>query len=283
MARVDTISLRTRLESRWGDGGRAFNPDVLPLVFGHRGGAAIALENTLPAFESARIDRVEAVELDVQMSCDGELLVFHDRDLQRLGGVDTELTSITATEAGSIRLYDGSRGFSANGIPRLSEVIETLPSSVYIDIEIKSYPSSPITIPEVVAAAIARYGIAERVLVSSFDPRQIRRFRAAKTEYASLLSGVLDAAIYSRSRDVPWILRRGLGRLIGGGTIRKPAFNDLRKNGRVPRLTIPWTVNSPEIARRLGTQGVAGIISDNPTTVRDSLSSTPNQRDGRNE
>lgn len=270
---MNAISLRERLQSRWRDGGRTLRPEIPPLVFGHRGCAALALENTIPAFERVRTDRVEAVELDVQLSSDGEILVFHDRDLRRLAGGDIELTTIHAAEARSVRLRDTDRGFSAHGIPRLYDVVETLPSSTYIDIEIKSYPNTPITIPDAVAAAIHHLGIADRVFVSSFDPRQIRRFRAVKSEFPPSLSNVLDGAIYSRSRDVPWILRRGLGRLIGGGTIRKPSFRDLPHNTSLPRLTIPWTVNSEEVARRLAAQGVAGIISDDPTTIRGALTS----------
>ena len=210
-------------------------------------------------------------KLDVQLSCDGEILVFHDRDLRRLAGCDSELTTIGAAEALRIPLHDVDRGFSADGIPKLYDVVETLSPSTYIDIELKSYPNTPVTVPDAVAVAIDRLGIADRVLVSSFDPRQIRRFRAVASKFAPSLSGVLDGAIYARSNDIPWILRRSFGYFIDRCAIRKPALPCLPRHGCGPGLTIPWTVNSEEIARRLAGHGVAGIISDDPTAIRDAL------------
>lgn len=252
---------------------RSGRTDKTPLVFGHRGCAAVALENTLDAFRRARSDGVEAIELDIQLGRDGEVLVFHDQTLQRLGSIDRSLREFSAGDLREIPLTDERRGVSARGVPLLSEVIETVGNAVYIDIEIKSYPNTDFSIVDALVELIKSHEIAPRILVSSFDPRLIRRFRLAQRRDGSIPIDVPCAAIYSRSPEVPRILRRGFGRYIGGGSIRKPDWHDLplSAEGRPHRLlppdTIPWTVNDCAVARQLRDSGVAGIISDNPTDI----------------
>jgi glycerophosphoryl diester phosphodiesterase len=57
-----------------------------PLLYGHRGASALSLENTLGAFARARTDGADGIELDVRLTADGELAVFHDEDLVRIAG-----------------------------------------------------------------------------------------------------------------------------------------------------------------------------------------------------
>ncbi|MDA3951449.1 MAG: glycerophosphodiester phosphodiesterase, partial [Spirochaeta sp.] len=195
-----------------------------PLVFGHRGCAAVALENTIPAFSRARTDGVPAVELDIQLSADHRIVVFHDRDLQRLGGSPEQIATSSSADLATADLADARRGLAARGVPLLSDVIETLGSDMYIDIEIKTYAEISELIAESLATCIQQHDIADRVIVSSFDPRRVRRFHQVAAQYGGKLAAIPGAAIYARSPDVPWILRRGAGRFLGGGRLRKPSW-----------------------------------------------------------
>ncbi len=257
-----------------------------PLVFGHRGGAAVALENTLAAFGRARTDNVPAVEVDVQLSSDDRIVVFHDRDLKRLAGVPDKIAALPFRDLSTITLTGPPLGrdgtidndndhFTEVGIPLLSEVIETLPSTTYIDIEIKPYNETPAWIVTALAELIHHYGIADRVMVSSFDPRRIWRFRAAAAKTLPRGVRVACANIYARHSELPCFLRGGAGRFIGGGRIGKPSAPDITGAHPLPQLTVPWTVNDCSEAVMLRNLGAAGIIGDNPVALMKALMNRP--------
>jgi glycerophosphoryl diester phosphodiesterase len=248
----------------------------------------VALENTLSAFEKARSEGVPAVELDIQLSSDEKLLVFHDGDLQRLAGRPDRTASLPGHELSSIELSGPPRGlaggdgvmeeaqreddfFTDVGIPLLAHVVETLSPEMYIDIEIKSYDDTPATTGVRLTEFIRHHNLAHRVMVSSFDPRRIWAFRRAAASLLPRSDRVLCAAIYAREPAVPWYLRRGQGRFVGGGSVRKPSWKDLQKRDRLPDLTVPWTVNDETVARSLRDRGAAGIIGDNPAALMKAL------------
>ncbi|MFW5643564.1 MAG: glycerophosphodiester phosphodiesterase [Alkalispirochaeta sp.] len=253
-----------------------------PIVFGHRGCAAVALENTLDAFARARADGVPGVELDVQLARDGTIVVHHDRDLRRLGGQEVPIAEVSAQELAALPLSDGKRGLSATGVPTLEAVIETLGPEIYVDIEIKSYADIPVSIADALVALLLRLGIANRVFISSFDPRRIRDFHRAWHREVLPAGGTEPpcAAIYADVEEVPWMLRRGAGMILGGCSIRKPSWRDIvstdgEESHGVSRplrgTVIPWTVNDGAVARTLRNAGVAGLIGDDPVMLREAL------------
>jgi len=191
------------------------------------------------------------------------------------------IVDTTARELAEIPLSDPKRGLSATGVPTLESVLETLGTEVFVDIEIKSYPDTPVAIAEKLVTLIDRLGIANRVFVSSFDPRRIREFHRAWRRAALQTGGDEPpcAAIYADIDEVPWMLRRGAGAVLGGCTIRKPSWRDIvaadgdgQAAGRPIRGTvIPWTVNDVPVARALRDVGVAGVIGDDPAMLREAL------------
>jgi glycerophosphoryl diester phosphodiesterase len=252
-----------------------------PLVFGHRGCAAVALENTLDAFARARADGIPGVELDIQLSRDEAIVVHHDRDLRRLGGHEGLIAELPAQELAEIPLSDGKRKLSATGVPTLEAVFETLGPEIFVDIEIKSYPDTPVAIAEKLVALIRRLDIASRVFVSSFDPRRIRDFHRAwrREELPAAGNEPPCAAIYADVDEVPWMLRRGAGAVLGGCSIRKPSWRDVvTADGKtyeaekpVRGTVVPWTVNDAVVARALRDAGVAGLIGDDPVMLSQAI------------
>ncbi|MFO0260632.1 MAG: glycerophosphodiester phosphodiesterase, partial [Planctomycetota bacterium] len=77
------------------------------LVFAHRGAAGLRPENSLAAFELACVDRADFVELDVQESADGEVIVFHDSDYMKIAGINLKAWNATQPELAEIDI--GSR------------------------------------------------------------------------------------------------------------------------------------------------------------------------------
>src|SRR5262245_60931962 len=89
-----------------------------PLVIAHRGDTQAALENTMPAFESALRLSVDGIEMDLQLSRDGRVVIFHDDDLLRLAGRPGSIEDFTLAELEQIPLANGGR------IPTLDSLLD---------------------------------------------------------------------------------------------------------------------------------------------------------------
>lgn len=252
---------------------------VIPQILGHRGCAATELENSHAAFaRAAGIAGIAGVELDVQLGADGSILVFHDRDLQRLAGDQRPVAGLRDADRRQIELCvtrPNGTGFVASGIPSLDEVRELLPRDQLIDIELKSYRDSNPGLPRAIAEWIQHHGGPQnnRLMVSSFDPFLLRRFRR---EVRRLGISVPTAAIYSEHPEVPWLLRRGLGTRITGSEYAKPDWRSVQRmvaerGSPAGRQTLPaprplwvWTVNERAVLREMTAAGVDAVIGDDP-------------------
>ncbi|MEV9639332.1 glycerophosphodiester phosphodiesterase family protein [Mammaliicoccus sciuri] len=93
-------------------------------VFAHRGASGSHFENTMSAFQAAAKKGADGIELDVQQTKDGQLVVIHDDNLLRLAGIDQQVDNLTAEELGQIRIgKGGSRFLFGHPIPILFDVI----------------------------------------------------------------------------------------------------------------------------------------------------------------
>lgn len=110
-------------------------PDATPFVgkeFAHRGVHTQTVpENSLRAFQGA-VDRGLGIELDIQLSADGQVVVVHDFDLKRVAGIDKKVKELSAEELSKISLCGQS-----DGIPTLRQVLDTVNGSVPLIVEIK--------------------------------------------------------------------------------------------------------------------------------------------------
>jgi len=127
------------------------------LIFAHRGANSIAPENTLKAFEKAIELKAEYIELDVQESKDGIIVVSHDEDLNRITGTDSLIKDLTFEELRALNFGEGEK------IPTLQEVIELIKGKINLNCEIKVK-----NISKNVINLFAKYQITDTVIVSSF-------------------------------------------------------------------------------------------------------------------
>ena len=149
------------------------------LVFGHRGANAYAPMNTLPSFELAVKQGADGVELDVQLSKDGQLIVLHDFTVDHSTdgqgyARDMTLAQLRELDAG-IKFSEEFRGTQ---IPTLDEVFEAIGDKLYVNVEIKSETEGTDGVEQKTVDCIAQYSMEARVIVSSFNPLALRRFRA---------------------------------------------------------------------------------------------------------
>jgi len=251
-----------------------WNPDPLDhlyaradgvLVLGHRGAPEAAPENTIPSFLAALELGADGVELDIVKTADGELVVIHDFEVDRVtdgtGDVrEMTLEEVKALDAGSWF----SEEFGGTRIPTLAEVFDALPSDVPVNIEIKSVSLGTDGIEKVLAAFVAERALHDRIVVSSFNPISLWRVKRADPD-------IPTALLYAP--ELPTFLADGWGIPIVLPDALHPEKSMVdaayvqEAHSRGQRVNV-WTVNdSAEMARLIGL-GVDGIITDRPDLVR---------------
>jgi hypothetical protein len=125
------------------------------VIIAHRGASAVETENTVPAFARARSDGADGVELDVMTCGTGEVVVFHDDDLARLGHRPERIADTPFGVLRQVRLASGA------AIPTLDEVFEACGPDMLVNVELKIPAGGAATIAPLVdgvAAIVARAG-----------------------------------------------------------------------------------------------------------------------------
>ena len=133
-------------------------------LFGHRGAPSLAPENTKESFVKAFEAGIKGVELDVQLSKDKELIVFHDLDMENITGSPKLIEDMDYSE---IRTLSHANNFH---IPLLKEILDICPREKYINIEIKSRHYLNKFLVKKIVEIIKLYKIQKSVIVSSFNP-----------------------------------------------------------------------------------------------------------------
>jgi glycerophosphoryl diester phosphodiesterase len=232
----------------------------LPLVLGHRGASARAPENSVEAFERARADGADGVELDVLQCATGEVVVFHDDDLARLGGRPERIAALSFSELRSIRLASGA------AIPTLDEALEACGPSLLVNVELKiSGPLAPLV--AAVAGIVERAGVTGRVLVSSFSPWAVRLWmRRAPGVPAGLLFERAAPLPFRQAWAAPLLAPFALHPEV---TLCTPA-RVARWHARGYMVNV-WTVDDPAALRACRDMGVDAVISNDPAAARAAL------------
>lgn len=229
----------------------------MTLILGHRGASARALENTMRAFDAAREDGADGVELDVRLTRDGELAVFHDDDLVRLGGRPGCVEDMDWREAAAVELRGGER------MPRLADVMEAM-AGLVVNVEIKPprWRRAPAVV-RAVAACVARARAADRVIVSSFDVAVVGLVRAMTPLSAGLLFHEKQRRPLRRAWLAPVLRVHAVHpqkTLVDAESMR-----GWRRAGYAVNV---WTVDDAAEVRRLCALGVDSIISNDPAAAR---------------
>ncbi|MEK7806824.1 MAG: glycerophosphodiester phosphodiesterase family protein [Chloroflexota bacterium] len=143
----------------------------LPLIIAHRGDQSTAPENTLAAFRRALSAGADGVELDVRLTLDGQLVVFHDRRLDRTSNGSGLVSEHTLAEVKSLDVgaWFGPK-FRREIAPTLDEVFETLPRGFLVNVEMKVVINGIKLIARRVAETIIRHQRLSSTLVASFNP-----------------------------------------------------------------------------------------------------------------
>jgi glycerophosphoryl diester phosphodiesterase len=248
-----------------------------PWLVAHRGGSALAPENTLAAFDRAAALGADAIETDVRLSADGVVMVFHDEDTARLTGepgtVETRRSEeIAALDAAFSFTEDAGVTFPLRGagvrVPTFAEALRRYPRMRF-NVDAKSdEPALADALAQVIRDARAE----ERVCVGSFFDAQAERLGA-------LLPGVCRFLPQEAGT------RHVLAAKAGAAPVGLPAGYDLAdlpaRMGDMTvvdapvvehfhRLGIPvhvWTVDEEDEMRALLALGVDGLVTDRPDVL----------------
>lgn len=237
-------------------------------ILGHRGASASAPENTLTAFREAVAQGADGVELDVQLSSDGEVVVCHDDTLERLAG---ESWPVVHTPYRKLKTADvGTRlGFAPDTIPTLDEVLAALPRELLINVELKCGSFNDHGLTRRTVEVLRAHRAEERVIVSSFNAMVLWRLAEMAPE---LRCGYLidpDRGFVLHGRLLaPMVSTYSIHPHHSQCTPRRVAA--WRAAGY--RLAV-WTVDDAEVARRMRDLGVDYLITNRPALLRAELGS----------
>lgn len=228
-------------------------------VWAHRGASGYAPENTLPAFAKAIEMQADGIELDVQMTKDGELVVIHDETLERVSGVKGWIKDVTYEELRNLNVNLRFPEYGQVTIPTLREVYEIiLPTQMVINVELKNgvifYPE----LEEKVFALTKEMGMWDRVLFSSFNHYSVVKMKemdpTAKVGFL-YADGIIDMPKYAVKYHVEAL---------------HPALYNLQFPGMVQECKEmgiqihSWTVNEVEHMHMLCQFQVDAIITNYP-------------------
>ncbi len=233
-----------------------------PLVIAHRGLSSRAPENTIAAIAAALDVGVPMVEVDVHLTADNQVVVIHDRTLQRTstgnGAIRSyELAELEDVDAGS--WFDAA--FASERIPTLSQVLALLGPDAKLNIEIKSYRFHRIH-PDLLVAPILQCvdeaGALARVLFTSFDAQVLEAVRRHKPA-ASV--GFLPSWFTTLLRDPLQVVRTlGASAFICSRQEFRRAY--LEHAHSLGTAVFVYTVNDEAEGQRLSDAGVDGLITD---------------------
>ena len=228
-----------------------------PRFIAHRGASAEAPENTLAAFRRALALGADGIELDVQVTRDGEAVVFHDATLARLTGRRGRLARLSLRELREVRVQ-------GEPIPTLTEVLALARRRAVVQIEIKRGVA---VAPVVRALRQARIGTG--VVLASFDAAIVADSRRLAPRIPRML--ITKGGGGGRAETlVPVLAALGaVGVSIDHRAIRSPAF--VTALHRCGLCVWCWTVNDARVMLRLASWGVDAILSDNPALLRSTL------------
>ncbi len=246
-----------------------------PLNFAHRGASHQAPENTLAAFLLASELGADGIELDVQLSRDGEIVVIHDFVLDTTtdgAGPVRERTLAELKELDAGHRFDSA--YAGQEIPTLQEVIDAVGHRLLLNIELKTASWRDDGLTRAVVQAIEDNHLLDRTIVSSFNPLALRRVSKLNP---SIPIGLLYAPDLPLPLRHPWVRH-----LLELDAIHP--HHSLVDEGYVPwareqgYCVHTWTVDDPGGMRRMVRLGVDMVITNRPDLFRQVLQAGPGER-----
>jgi glycerophosphoryl diester phosphodiesterase len=229
------------------------------LVWAHRGASGYAPENTLEAFQKAIDLKADGIELDVQMTKDGQLVIIHDENVNRVSDAKGLVKDYTYEEIKKLNVNKEFPEYGTVKIPTLEEVYRLMKDTeLVINVEIKNGIVFYENIEEKVIDLTKKMGMQERIVYSSFNHYSVMKLKkldpSVKTGFL-YEDGYLDMPEYASKHGVEAL---------------HPAVYNLQypnfiKDCKERNIEVrPWTVNEIEDMKMLCENKVNAMITNYP-------------------
>ena len=245
-------------------------------VIGHRGTGKTRLghpfpENSLASFREAVRQGADGIELDLELTSDGALVVMHDDTLDRTTDGSGCVSRKTLAQVRESRILDAEGRPTGEPPPTLEEVFQALPSHILVNVELKTFgpdceteSTRPVDLARAAVREVARLGGSGRTFFSSFDEQAAA---AVKQENPALYSALL----LNRKRSRAWktslerVWEQGLDAvhphvMIPGAGVEAALRSGLQVN--------VFTVNGRRLMNAMLDRGVTAIITDQPGLLK---------------
>ena len=242
-------------------------------IIAHRGASGDAPENTLSAMKLAWEQGADAIELDLWLSKDGKLVVFHDADTKRFADTPRKVAEMTWHELQRLDVgaWKGEK-FKGERIPALEPILDTIPQGKRAVLEIKCGPEILPQLKRVIAAS--GKGPKELAIISFRHDTLTASKKVFPDIEHYFLHGYKKDTATGELPKLPDMLRlakeanaQGLD-LHFDWPMTKAFVNEVKAAGL---KLIAWTVNDPKVAKRLIDAGVDGITTDRPQLLREAV------------
>lgn len=220
-------------------------------IIAHRGGAALAPENTLAALETAVGCGADMAEIDVRMTGDGVLVAMHDESLERTTGIccpvcDAVWADIQKADAGKTF----SPRFAGEQIPTLAECLSAAKGKIRLMVEIKCGKDQSKTLEETMAE-IQKAGMEKDCVLGCRDVTILQKSKALSPELETVYIGPEDPEIFALSYVDSFSF-----------PIKSLTAETVVRAGGKP--VYAWTVNTPGEMEKALQCGASGLVTDDP-------------------
>lgn len=230
------------------------------LIIAHRGAALHAPENTLASVRRAIADSADYIEIDVQETADGDVVVFHDSDFMKTARNPLTIWNASRSDLDAIDIgswFDPA--YEAERVPGLEEVLLLARDRVRVNIELKYYGHDR-DLERRVIDIIERTDMAEQVVVMSLKYDKVQKIRSMRPDWRYGLLTSVNLGDPTRFK-VDFLA-------VNAATATRGFIERAHRHGLEVYV---WTVNDPYVMSAMMSRNVDGIITDDPGLAREVL------------
>tara|TARA_R110002111_G_scaffold262851_2_gene341815 strand:- start:9952 stop:10746 length:795 start_codon:yes stop_codon:yes gene_type:complete len=243
-------------------------------IIGHRGASYDAPENTLASINLAWQHNADAVEIDIYLSKDGQIVAYHDKTTKRIGGRNRAVKSQTFAELQTLDVGAWKNAkYKAERIPTLTQILQTIPEQKRLFIEIKCGPE---VLPQLKQDLAASGKTAAQTAIIGFDYETMQQAKQLMPELEVIWVFKVSQNKITRkwAHNAGYYIQKAKAANLDGLDLGYNQFvtKTFVEQARAAGLPVyVWTVNKVADAKKLAEMGVAGITTDRPGLLNSAL------------
>ncbi len=229
------------------------NQRKTPVIVAHRAGGIFAPENSLKALESTKKSGISAaVEIDVQLTKDGETILLHDDTFTRVIGINYKPEELTLHEIQGHKTKDIFGQFTGEPIPTLEDFIENS-ENIKLMIELKGPKNRRIALLDSILNIVQKHSFESNAIIASMSVDDLKYL---KIKNPNIETCFISAIFYSNDFSSDYIDIYSIEATFASSSMIKLANNEGKK-------IYYWTINQLNSVKRILSFDPDGIITDN--------------------